>query len=770
MSTDETTNPDEPKHPYETDESFHPLGAEWEDDMREKLEETDYDADLGMQMARDAQRMVAGEISEEEFYAEYHEDVEEEFEMDARPIFDDLENVDIDEFDDESMLESLTDVDLSVDDVSRRDMLKKMGAGGLFMGYAAYASYDNQDDEIPQQVSGVRAADEDVREHRWGMVIDLERCDHCLACVSGCINENGTSTGANWMYVFAYGDGNTDETQFLVRPCQHCSNAPCAKVCPVRARHVREKDGLVLTNYETCIGCRYCQVACPYGVNYFQWGEPDVDMGRLEHADYTPSEMRNMDPDERYDILDDANDHVYDERGWWVDSRPPMGTMGKCTMCPSRQDEQTGNPKGTVACQDACDESGMSAIHFGDLDAEIGAFEDDEDVSEDAAQRMTRPQRYLERRRDKARGDETNRFDARFMVRGEDEEGDFSDPRSPQRNAFQIDNSISFARGYYTLYLAEREDESSDWRVFDDESVIVAETTFDQSEAFEGDLDSVGGVPSSELDVLYTDESAELPVSLAYEGEETVEARASVILDDGTVLASQDFTFDEDGATEEVFQVDAGTISANDGVNVLTLAIESEAEDGPRSIDHQGVYIASGRPSVETPEADINAAGRDGSLSNVPQIIFKDQQTDIEAIIEYPENNLDPDNRDEILDWEVGLILSSGTDSEVVARKDHTYDFDYTSNTAWTGKIGTFKLLDDLNTQPNITYIGNPPGEDAKPVDPADESGITGYDGLPNQWGVHVVDERLHHLEYGARANRSYGEDPHSEGEEGGDH
>ena len=389
MSTDETSNIDENAHPYESEESFHPLGEEWEDEMRESLEDTDYDADLGMQMARDAQRLVAGELTDEEFYSKYHDDVEEEFEVDARPVFDDIDDVDFDELDDDgSALQALADIDLEADDASRRDVMKKMGAGAAFLGYGAYATYDNQgDDEIPQDISGISPADEDEREHRWGMVIDLERCDGCLACVAGCVNENATSTGANWMYVFAYDDETTADTDeqdnFLVRPCQHCSNAPCAKVCPVRARHTRAKDGLVLTDYETCIGCRYCQVACPYGVNYFQWGDPEVPMEEIAHLDARPSEVRDMDEDERNQELSAVNDHAYDERGRWVDSRPPQGVMGKCTMCPSRQDGHTERPQGTVACMDACDDFGMSAIHFGDLD--------DPD---------SRPNRYLRRRRD----------------------------------------------------------------------------------------------------------------------------------------------------------------------------------------------------------------------------------------------------------------------------------------------------------------------------------------------------------------------------------
>ncbi len=414
MSADDANDrQDEPRHPYETDESFHPLGKEWEEQMRDELEETDFDADLGMQMARDAQRLVAGEITEEEFYSSYHDDVEEEFDVDERPVFDDIENIDFDEATDESMLESLKDVDFENEDISRRKMMKKMGAGAAFLGYGAYATYENQntDDAVPQDISGIRPAGEGDRDHRWGMVIDLERCDGCLACVTGCINENGTSTGANWMYVFTYEDEDTDQQNFLVRPCQHCSNAPCAKVCPVRARHTRENDGLVLTDYETCIGCRYCQVACPYGVNYFGWGEPDVPMEQIAHLEATPDEVQAMDPDERHDALRDVQDHVYDDRGRWVDSRPPQGVMGKCTMCPSRQDEHTPDhgPKGTVACMDACDEAGMSAIHFGDMD--------DPD---------SRPNRYLEHRKDveESPGDKAERI-------AEEEEEDWADPPAP---------------------------------------------------------------------------------------------------------------------------------------------------------------------------------------------------------------------------------------------------------------------------------------------------------------------------------------------------
>ncbi|KKO00598.1 hypothetical protein LCGC14_0123700, partial [marine sediment metagenome] len=77
------------------------------------------------------------------------------------------------------------------------------------------------------------------------------------------------------MYVFRTETGEYPDTKldFMPRPCQHCDNPPCVKVCPVGARF-KQEDGLVLTDFKRCIGCRYCEVACPYGVNYFNWEKP----------------------------------------------------------------------------------------------------------------------------------------------------------------------------------------------------------------------------------------------------------------------------------------------------------------------------------------------------------------------------------------------------------------------------------------------------------------------------------------------------------------
>ena len=367
---------------------FHPMGAEWEREMEAMLDDTEYDTDLGLAMAEDAMRLVAGELSEEEFHGKYHDAVVNEFGTDDRPLPETLAALETE--DENELAEQLQT--LSEEDLSRRDTMKKMGLGAAAVGLGSGALNAGDDDDEPEQAATAAAQeDDDGDDVQWGMVIDLDRCDGCLQCVIGCMEENNTSTGANWMYVLTYEEENTDQENFLVRPCQHCSNAPCAKVCPVEARHIRDEGGLVLTDYETCIGCRYCQVACPYGVNYFQWGHPDTPIGEIEQVDVPTDEIQAMDQEERMETLAGSGDHYHDQRGRAVDSRPPKGVMGKCTFCPSRQDGNMGEDAvGTVACEDACDAAGMSAIHFGDMN--------DPD---------SRPRRYLDRRSEQALDQDT---------------------------------------------------------------------------------------------------------------------------------------------------------------------------------------------------------------------------------------------------------------------------------------------------------------------------------------------------------------------------
>jgi molybdopterin-containing oxidoreductase family iron-sulfur binding subunit len=168
-------------------------------------------------------------------------------------------------------------------------------------------------------------------QKRWGLLIDTAKCaTGCDACVRGCHSEHGiTSTGndatdAQWIRKIDLADNLTGRESSLPMMCQHCDSAPCVDVCPTGASFKRA-DGVVLVNRHTCIGCRYCVMACPYKARSF--------------IHETLTEQKALAP-----------------RG--------KGTVEGCTLCVHRIDagyqEQT-------ACADACTAEGHNAILFGDL-------------------------------------------------------------------------------------------------------------------------------------------------------------------------------------------------------------------------------------------------------------------------------------------------------------------------------------------------------------------------------------------------------------------
>lgn len=105
---------------------------------------------------------------------------------------------------------------------------------------------------------------------RYGMVIDLKRCVGCYGCQISCKAEHFTPPGITWAVVLKAEEGKYPSVRRLSLPllCMHCEEPACEKVCPSGAT-VKEADGTVTVDKETCIGCRYCMVACPYGARYF---------------------------------------------------------------------------------------------------------------------------------------------------------------------------------------------------------------------------------------------------------------------------------------------------------------------------------------------------------------------------------------------------------------------------------------------------------------------------------------------------------------------
>ncbi|MEE8398146.1 MAG: 4Fe-4S dicluster domain-containing protein [Desulfobacterales bacterium] len=188
----------------------------------------------------------------------------------------------------------------------------------------------------------------------WGMVIDLDKCTGCGACITACKQENNIPQCGpeeadrgrviSWMDLVVEEEGEFPDVRvkFLPRPCMHCDKAPCAKVCPVRATY-RTDEGLVTQIYARCIGCRFCMAACPYTVKYFNWTRPQWPSGM----------EKNLNPD--------------------VTIRS-HGVVEKCTFCVHRI--QKGKERARAenralreedvipACAEICP---VNAVYFGDL-------------------------------------------------------------------------------------------------------------------------------------------------------------------------------------------------------------------------------------------------------------------------------------------------------------------------------------------------------------------------------------------------------------------
>ena len=121
---------------------------------------------------------------------------------------------------------------------------------------------------------------------KWGMVIDLDKCTGCGACMVTCQVENNIAPmpdGSDklrtqtWMLVYKLTNGKPfpdHDVAYLPRPCMQCENPSCVPVCPVIATTKDEEGGIVSQIYPRCIGCRYCMAACPYHIRYFQWFDP----------------------------------------------------------------------------------------------------------------------------------------------------------------------------------------------------------------------------------------------------------------------------------------------------------------------------------------------------------------------------------------------------------------------------------------------------------------------------------------------------------------
>lgn len=191
----------------------------------------------------------------------------------------------------------------------------------------------------------------------YGMVIDLDRCNGCGACMVACAVENNvapaerkqnTRTGNTWMLVSKVSNGKEFpliDSAFIPMMCQQCGNdAPCVTVCPQNAVEIDPATGIVGQIPQRCLGCRYCMAACSYHARYFNWWDPQWPAGM----------EKTLNPD----------------------SAPRMrGVVEKCNFCHARlraakekaaaEGKREINPDDYIpACAESCP---THAIVFGDL-------------------------------------------------------------------------------------------------------------------------------------------------------------------------------------------------------------------------------------------------------------------------------------------------------------------------------------------------------------------------------------------------------------------
>jgi molybdopterin-containing oxidoreductase family iron-sulfur binding subunit len=190
-----------------------------------------------------------------------------------------------------------------------------------------------------QAQRGVTVHIDDVRPQegvQFGYALNLTMCIGCRKCAEACHHENNHDRRTNNSYIrvleleqgsFDLERGRADYDHAVPAPgkfympvqCHQCDNAPCVKVCPVEATW-QEPDGIVVVDYDWCIGCRYCEAACPYHARRFNWAAPEI-----------PADEIN--PDQAY-----LSNRIR-----------PQGVVEKCTFCLHR------TRRGRLpACLEAC--------------------------------------------------------------------------------------------------------------------------------------------------------------------------------------------------------------------------------------------------------------------------------------------------------------------------------------------------------------------------------------------------------------------------------
>lgn len=247
----------------------------------------------------------------------------------------------------------MTDKANKAADTKRRLFLRGLaGAGGASMALSAIQRLDaspekvlaEHDHRVREAVAAnadpatldllermrlemVTALKKPANQRRWIMVIDLRKCVGCSACTVACIAENKLPPGVVYRPVMEQEVGTYPNVtrKFIPRPCMQCDNPPCTSVCPVKATWKNE-EGVVVVDYNQCIGCRYCVTACPYSARTFDFGytynqATTVGTAAIYGRDKASSYER---------AANDEYGVAWERRG---DDASPVGNVRKCHFC-----------------------------------------------------------------------------------------------------------------------------------------------------------------------------------------------------------------------------------------------------------------------------------------------------------------------------------------------------------------------------------------------------------------------------------------------------
>jgi molybdopterin-containing oxidoreductase family iron-sulfur binding subunit len=178
-----------------------------------------------------------------------------------------------------------------------------------------------------------RALKKPADQRRWVMVIDLRKCVGCHACTIGCVAENKLPPGVVYRPVLdeEFGTYPNVTRRFLPRPCMQCDQPPCTAVCPVNATYKNEQ-GVVVIDYDQCIGCRYCVTACPYAARTFDFGGTYTQETPL--AEGLIVGQTTADDYERAASYEYGRAHNRTGR-----EESPIGNVRKCHFCLHRLEE-----------------------------------------------------------------------------------------------------------------------------------------------------------------------------------------------------------------------------------------------------------------------------------------------------------------------------------------------------------------------------------------------------------------------------------------------